>query len=263
MAGSYTTDKIRNVVLLGHGGCGKTSLAEAMLFNTGAINRLGKVEDGNTTSDYDEEEINRTMSLNLSVIPCEWEGYKINVIDAPGYYDFQGEMLNGVYVADTVILVLDASSGVEVGTQLAWQMAVDNNKPVAIFLNKMDRVNASYRKVIDELRSSFDATFVPMELPIRDGEEFKGVVDLITKKAHTGTGKHPDAPAEMADEIEEFRLQVVEYGAEGDDELMMKYFDGEELTDDEIAHGLQAGWPNAKLCRYSAVLPLPMLLCAA
>lgn len=247
MAGSYTTDKIRNVVLLGHSGCGKTSLVEAMLFNTGAINRLGKVEDGNTTSDHDEEEINRTMSLNLSLIPCEWEGYKINVLDAPGYYDFQGEMLNGIYVADTVILVLDASSGVEVGTQLAWQMAMEHNKPIAIFLNKMDRPNASYRKAIEDLRSSFDATFVPMELPIREGEEFKGVVDLITQKAHTGTGKHPNAPADMADEIEEFRLQVVEYGAEGDDELMMKYFDGEELTEEEIAHGLQAGLAQRKV----------------
>ena len=119
MASSYSTDKIRNVVLLGHGGCGKTSLSEAMLFNSGAINRLGRVEDGNTVSDYDDEEIGRTMSLSLSVLPCQWKEHKINVFDAPGYTDFQGEMLNGIHVADTVVIVLDSSSGVEVGTQLA------------------------------------------------------------------------------------------------------------------------------------------------
>lgn len=247
MAGSYTTDKIRNVVLLGHSGCGKTSLAEAMLFNTGAINRLGRIEDGNTVSDYDEEEIHRTMSLNLAVIPCEWEGYKINILDAPGYADFQGEMLSGVHVADTVVIVMDASSGVEVGTQLAWQMAVDNHKPIAIFLNKMDRPNASYRRAIDQLRHTFEATFVPMELPIRKGEHFEGVVDMITQTARTGSGKPGAPPAEMAAEIEEYRTQVVEYAAEGDDELMMKYFDGEALTEAEIDHGLQAGLANRRI----------------
>ncbi len=247
MAGSYSTDKIRNIVLLGHNGCGKTSLAETMIFDTGAINRLGRVEDGNTVSDFDSEEINRTMSLSLSVIPCEWEGHKINVLDAPGYNDYSGEMLNGLHVADTAVIVLDGSSGVEVGTQLAWQMAVENNKPIAIFLNKMDRPNASYRRVINQLRESFDATFVPMELPIREDEEFKGVVDLITLTAHTGTGKHPSPPADMADEIEEFRTEVVEYGAEGDDALMEKYFEGEELTAEEIAGGIQIGLRERKI----------------
>ena len=247
MAGSYPTDKIRNIILLGHSGCGKTSLAEAMLFNSGAINRLGKVEDGNTTSDYDEEEINRTMSLNLSVIPCEWEGHKINVLDAPGYADFQGEMLSGLHVADTAVLVLDASSGVEVGTQLSWQMAVENNKPIAIFVNKMDRANASYRKVIEQLRNTFEAIFVPMELPIRKGETFEGVVDMITQQVHTGSGKHGAPPTDMADEIEEFRTQVVEYAAEGDDELMLKYFEEEPLTEAEIAYGLHAGFAARKI----------------
>jgi elongation factor G len=247
MAGSYTTDKIRNVVLLGHSGCGKTSLAEAMLFNTGAINRLGRVEDGNTISDYDEEEIHRTMSLNLSVIPCEWEGYKINVLDAPGYADFQGEMLNGLHVADTVVLVMDAAAGVEVGTQLAWQMAVDNHKSIVIFLNKMDRPNASYRRAIEQLRDTFEAIFVPIELPIRKGERFEGVVDMITQTARTGSGKPGAPPADMAADIEEFRTQVIEYAAEGDDELMMKYFDGEILTEAEIAHGLQAGLAAHKI----------------
>ncbi|MBN1995271.1 MAG: elongation factor G [Anaerolineae bacterium] len=241
MAGSYSTDKIRNIVLLGHSGSGKTSLAEAMLFDTGAVNRLGKVEEGNTVSDYDEEEISRTMSLNLSVIPCEWEGHKINVLDAPGYTDFQGEMLSGIHVADTVALVLDGSAGVEVGTQLSWQMAEENHKPMAIFINKMNRENASYRKVIDQLRQTFDAKFVPMQLPIRSNDKFTGVVDLITQNAYTGAAKPGDPPAEMADEIEEFRMELVEFAAEGDDALMEKYFEEETLSPPEIMQGLKAG----------------------
>lgn len=244
---SYSTEKIRNVVLLGHGGCGKTTLAEAMLYASGGVNRMGKVEDGNTASDFDEEEISRTMSINLSVVPCEWNSHKLNIVDVPGYPDFQGEMLNGLHVADTAVIVIDGASGIEVGTQIAWQIAKEADKPIVIFLNKMDRPNASYRRVIGELREKFEATFVPMELPIRDGEKFMGLVDLITEKTHTGTGKHSDAPAEMADEIAEFRLQVVEYGAEGDDELMMKYFDGEELTNDEIAHGIRAGLRSRRI----------------
>ncbi|MEM7345999.1 MAG: elongation factor G, partial [Chloroflexota bacterium] len=244
---AYTTDKIRNIVLLGHSGSGKTSLAEAMLYNSGAINRLGRVEDGNTTSDFDEEEIGRTMSLNLSVVPVETDGYKLNVLDAPGYADFQGEMLSGVQVADTVVLVLDGTSGVEVGTQISWQLAEEQNKPVAIFLNKMDRPNASYRKIIDELRESFDATFVPVQLPIREDEEFKGIVDMITLKAHTGSGKDTGTPDHMADEIEEFRVETIEYAAEGDDELMEKYFEEETLTQDEIEHGLRVGLADSKI----------------
>ncbi len=241
MDASYSTDKIRNIVLLGHSGCGKTSLAEAMLFNSGAINRLGKVEDGNTVSDYGEEEVKRTMSLNLSTVPCQWEGYKINTLDAPGYPDFQGEMLSGLHVADTAVLVLDATSGVEVGTQLTWQMAVNNNKPIAVFLNKMGRANASYRRALEQLRDSFDATFVPINLPIRKGEDFEGLVDLISLKTHTGDGQIGEPPDDMADDIEEFRLQVIEYAAEGDDELMEKYFEEETLTEEEIAYGLRAG----------------------
>ncbi len=247
MAGSYTTDKIRNIVLLGHSGSGKTSLTEAMLFDTGAVTRMGRVEDGNTISDYDPEEIHRTMSLNLSIVPLEWEGHKINILDAPGYSDFQGEMLDGIHVADTVVLVLDASAGVEVGTQLSWQMAVNNHKPVVIFLNKMDRINANYQRVIDQLHDTFEATFVPMELPIRKGEHLDGVVDLVTQMARTGSGKGTPPPADMAGEIEEARTKMVEFAAEGDDELMMKYFDGEALSEAEIAQGLQAGLAARKI----------------
>ncbi|MCB0153640.1 MAG: elongation factor G [Anaerolineae bacterium] len=247
MAGSYTTDNIRNIVLLGHSGSGKTSLAEAMLHQSGATTRLGRVEDGNTVSDFDEEEIARTMSINLSILSCDWKGHKINVLDAPGYADFQGEMLTGLHAADTALIVMDGAAGVEVGTQIAWQMAKELDKPIAIFLNKMDRPNASYREVIAQLRAQFEATFVPVQLPIRHGETFVGIVDMISLKAHTGEGKGTTPPEEMADEIAEFRIQTIEYAAEGDDELMMKYFDGEELTEAEIAHGLQNGLRERKI----------------
>jgi elongation factor G len=238
----YQIDEIRNIALLGHSGSGKTSLAEAMLFNSGAINRLGKVEEGNTVADYDEEEINRTISINTAVVPVEWKGHKINVIDTPGYLDFVGEVISSLTAANVAVLVLDGVSGVEVGTILTWRLVDQRNLPRAIFINKMERDNAGYRRVLDELRGKFEATFVPMSLPIRDGERFKGVVDLGTLKGYTGAGEKPsDPPEDMADALEEFRLELVEAAAEGDDELMMKYFEGEELTDEDIAFGLRQG----------------------
>ena len=238
----YQTDKIRNVVLLGHSGSGKTSLAEAILYNTGAINRLGKVEEGNTTSDYNEEEIRRTISIYTSVIPLEWEDHKINLLDAPGYLDFVGEVITSLSAADVAILVLDGVSGVEVGTMLAWNHAVEMGIPRAVFINKMDRENASYRKVLNALREQFEATFVPMEISIRDGEHFEGLVDLMTEQARTGAGAEPGpVPDFMATDVAELRLEMVEASAEGDDELMMKYFDGEELSEEELAFGLRSG----------------------
>lgn len=236
----YSTHQIRNVAFLGHSGSGKTSLAEAMLYNTEAITRMGKVEEGNTVSDYSEEEIRRGISIRSSMVPCEWNGHKINVLDAPGYADFVGEMLSALRVADTAVLVIDAVAGIEVGTQLAWQYIVDMGKPRAVFLNKMNRDNASYRRVLNELRERFEGVFVPMQVPIRENDEFKGVVDLITRTAYTGeAGKPGPSPASMADEIEEFRTELVEAAAEGDDEIIEKYFEGEELTDEEIARGLR------------------------
>lgn len=248
MSKVYQTDQIRNIALLGHSGSGKTSLTEAMLFNAGGSNRLGKVEEGNTVSDYDEEEIRRGISINASVVPVEWKGHKINVIDTPGYLDFIGEVIGGLVAADVAVLVLDGSAGVEVGALLAWQNAVKLGVPRAVFINKMERENASYQRVLTELRERFEGAFVPMELPIRNGEEFVGVVDLITRKPHTGVdGGEGAVPDSMADDIETYRLELVEAAAEGDDDLMMKYFEGEELTDEDLAFGLRAGLKSGRL----------------
>ncbi|GAB4535189.1 MAG: elongation factor G [Anaerolineae bacterium] len=247
----YSTDKLRNVVLLGHGSSGKTSLAEAMLFNTGAINRMGKVEEGTTVSDFDEEEIRRRISLNLALIPCEWDKYKINVLDTPGYLDFVGEVISAIRVADAGIVMVDAVSGVEVGTELAWQHADRQNLPRLVFINKMDRDNADFQRTLETLRDKFEGLFVPIQLPIGEQSDFKGVVDLIEMKAYLGDGTKTDAvPDDMADAVEEARMSLIEAAAEGDDELIVKYLDGEELSDAEIAQGLAAG------IRTGAVIPV-------
>ena len=248
MAAVYATDELRSVVLLGHGSSGKTMLAEAMLFNSGAINRMGKVEEGSTVSDSDEEEIRRHISLGLALVPVEWEKHKINVLDTPGYLDFVGEVISGIRVADAGIVVVDAVSGVEVGTELVWQNADAQSLPRAIFVNKMDRDNASFDHVLESLREKFDGTFVPLQLPIGEQSSFKGVVDLIEMKAYIGDKPaSDDIPASMTDQIEEARLAITEAAAECDDDLIVKYLDEGELTDEEIAHGLKLGIATGKV----------------
>ncbi|MGD9101175.1 MAG: GTP-binding protein, partial [Anaerolineae bacterium] len=235
----YQTDQIRNVVLLGHGSAGKTSLAEAMLFSSGATNRMGKVEEGTTVADFDEEEIRRRISLSLSLIPCEWKKHKINILDTPGYTDFAGEVVSAVHVADASLVLVDAVSGVEVGTELVWARADVKDLPRMVLINKMDRDNADFERALKALRDTFDANFVPVQLPVGSQSDFAGVVDLVTMKAYLGPdGKAGDIPAEMADQAEEYRITLMEAAAEGDDELIMKYLEGEELTNAEIQRGL-------------------------
>jgi len=242
MTAIYSTDKLRNVVLLGHGSSGKTTLAEAMLFNTGAINRMGKVEEGTTVSDFDEEEIRRRISLNLALIPCEWEKHKINVLDTPGYLDFVGEVISAIRVADAGIVLVDAVSGVEVGTELVWQHADTQDLPRLVFVNKMDRDNASFERTLDSLREKFEGNFVPVHLPIGEQADFKGVVDLVEMKAYLGDkGQPEEVPEELVEAAEEARMALIEAAAESDDELIVKYLDGEELTEEEIARGLAVG----------------------
>ena len=237
----YQTEQLRNVALLSHGGAGKTSLAEAMLLNTGAINRLGNVNEGTTVSDYDEEEIQRHISLSTSLIPCEWDGHKINVLDTPGYLDFVGEVKGAVRVADGALILLDAASGVEVGTDLVWGYADEQNLPRLVFINKMDRENADFQRCLDALKEKFEADFIPIQLPIGGQADFEGVVDLIALKAYLGSkAEERESPASLQGEIDDYRLQLIEAAAESEDELIVKYLEGEELTEEEIRRGLKA-----------------------
>jgi len=238
----FKPDQLRNLVLLGHGSSGKTSLGEAILYNARVIKRLGKVEDGNTVSDYDPEEKSRGFSVNCSVLPLTWQDGKVNVLDAPGYMDFVGEVKNAIRAADAAIMVICAASGVEVGTDLQWGYLDEEGMARAVFINKMDRDNANFSAILDDLRQKFDQTFVPITLPIGSQADFCGVVDLLAMKAYMGPDSaEADVPEDMLEAVQAARTELIEYAAESDDELMLKYLDGEELTQDEVLQGLTAG----------------------
>ena len=239
------TKDIRNIALLGHGSEGKTTLTEAMLFAAGLIDRQGKVEDGSTVSDYDPEEVKRSISISASVAPLTWKNTKINVIDVPGYFDFIGEAIASLRVVETAGIVVGAVSGVTVGAEKAWDNAGKLSSVCRMFIvNQMDRENADYHKVLEALRDKFGSSVVPLVLPIGSGASFKGVVNILENKAYEGAGKNwkeAAIPADMASSIEEGMAELTEAAASEDDELMMKYLEGEELTHDEIVSGFQAG----------------------
>jgi elongation factor G len=237
----YKSDHLRNVVLLGHGGSGKTSLADAMLFDTGAVNRLGRVDEGTSIADWDDEERRRGMSINATLIPCEWQDHKLNIIDTPGYMDLVGEVISAVRVADGALVVVDAGGGVEVGTEQVWGHADERKLPRLAFVNKMERENVNLAAVVEEIRAKFDVAAVPIQLPIGSQEDLRGVVDLLTQKAFMGeNGTVEPIPEELADAVEEARMVLVEAAAEGEDALMEKYFEEETLSDAEILRGLRA-----------------------
>jgi len=236
----YKTENIRNIVLMGHGGSGKTSLGEVMLFDSGATTRMGNVGDGTTVADFDDEEIRRHITLMTALLPIEWAGYKLNMLDTPGYTDFVGEVKGAVRVADCAMIVVDSVAGVEVGTEMAWGYADERKLARMAYIAKMDRENANFRNTLDNLAQSFSANFVPLQLPIGSQADFEGVVDLVTMKARRGAkGDVGEVPAALEDEVAEFRLKLMEAAAEGEDELIMKYLDGQELTEDEIKRGLK------------------------
>ncbi len=239
----FRTDQIRNVAVLGHGGSGKSSLTEAMLFKTGAISRMGRVDDGSTVSDWDHEEHRRKISINLSVVPIETENLKVNLIDVPGYQDFVGEVLSALHVAEAALVVVDAVAGVEVGTQLAWDYLNEYQKPRIVFVNKMDRENANFQRVVADLRGAFpDSTFVPLQLPVGAAENFRGVISLVSMMAYLGKDEtESPIPPEMHDEVESVHIAAVEAAAEADDELIARYLEGEELTPEEVRVGLRKG----------------------
>ncbi len=234
----HTTEQMRNVVLLSHSGAGKTSLSEAMLYSSGAITRLGKVDQGNTTSDYDPDEVKRNISIYLSLVPCEWQGLKVNLFDTPGYADFVGEVMAAVRVADGAVIVVCAASGVEVGTELVWDYAEERKIPRLIFVNKIGRENADFFKALAELQANFGKRCLPVSLPIGAQQNFTGVVDLVTMKAYS-QNQEGEIPDSLRSQAEEFREKLVEAVAETDDNLIAKYLEGEALTEEEIRQGLR------------------------
>ncbi len=239
----YTTEFLRNIALVSHGGAGKTMLAEAFLHVTGATTRLGKVEDGTTISDYDDEENRRKISIYTSVIPVEHKDHKINVLDAPGYTDFVGEMVSALSVADGAVILVDAVAGIEVGTEIAWRYADQFNLPRFIVINKMDRDNADFEKVYDQVEEFIKLRgkrAVKVHLPIGQKHDFKGVVDIIGMKSYIGDGKTTaEIPAELKEAAEKAHFDLVEAAAEGEDELMEKYLENGSLTDAEMVRGLE------------------------
>ena len=238
---AYQTENIRNVALVGHQSCGKTSLVEALLYSTGATTRMGHISEKNMISDWDDEERERGLSLSTTLAPVEFNDVKINILDTPGFTDFQGELKNSILVADSVVVVVDAVSGVEVGTELAWEYARATEQPVIVVINKMDRENADFEQVLEQLRSQFeDYKFIPVMLPIGAEAEFKGVGNALTQKAYYQEGSAPaDLPAEYADALEEANMELMEAAAEADDELLEKYFEEETLSFDEIREGMR------------------------
>ncbi|MBE5782925.1 MAG: elongation factor G [Clostridiales bacterium] len=254
----YQTENIRNIALIGHGSEGKTTLAEAMLYAAGHVDRQGKVEDGAATTDFDPEELKRHISLSAAIAPVEWKGTKINVIDVPGYFDFIGEMMGPLRVVETAGIVVGAVSGLTVGAEKAWDFSKKNNVSPMFIVNRMDTENANYQKVVDQLRDKFGTSVVPMLLPIGAGASFKGVVNVLENKAYEGTGKglkEVPVPADMADAIASAMEEITEAAAGADDELMMKFLEGEELTHEEILFGFREGMKTGAI--------VPVIACSA
>ncbi len=219
--------KLRNVVLLSHSGAGKTSLGEALLFQTKTISRMGRVDDGNTVSDYEAEEIKRTSSVQTGLLPCNWDGCKINLLDTPGYDDFAGEVVSALRVADAGVILVTAPSGVELGAEKGWNRCEERGLPRFFYVNKMDRENADFGRTLQQIQDLFGRKCIPFQIPIGSEQSFKGVVDIL--------GLPDDIPAEIADEVSSAREQLIEAVAETDDELINKFLEGEEISDDELS----------------------------
>lgn len=235
---TYNADKIRNVALLGHSSCGKTTITEALLLNTKVTNRMGKVEDGNTVSDFDKEEKERQVSIGTSVIPIEYKDTKINFLDTPGYFDFVGEVYGALRVADSAVLVIDASSGIEVGTEKSWKYLEQRNMPRIIFINKLDKENIKFDELLDNLRDTFGKKVIPFTLPIGKGENIDGYMDILKGQSYIDS-KPVETFPDTAAKAEELKAILMESVAETDEELLEKYFEGEEFTEEEIQTGLK------------------------
>ncbi|PID82477.1 MAG: elongation factor G [Clostridiales bacterium] len=241
---TYNCNQIRNVTLLGHGGSGKTTIIEAILFDLGLSKRMGKVESGNTQSDYSKEEISRGFSITTSVFPLEWKNSKINLLDTPGYFDFVAETVGALEVSGGAVILVDASSGIEVGTEKAWAITESKKMPRIIFINKMDKENIEYMKLITELKEHFGKKIAPFVIPMGDGDAFEGYIDVVDRIGRKVVGNKIEdvpVPEELKGRLEEVREILIESVAESDEELLDKYFEGEEFTLEEIKTGLRKG----------------------
>ena len=251
----YASTDIRNVGIVGHQGCGKTSLTEALAFNAGITTRLGRVEDGNTVADYSPEELKRKSTVNTSLVAMEWKNHKINVLDTPGFADFFAEVVSTLRVADSLVMVVDANGGVEVSTEIIWEMADDQKLPMFAFINKLDRENADFQKVIANMQEktgefSQVRQVIPIQIPIGKEADFSGIVDLIHEKAYQyANGKVTEIPipSDMQAEVESYREKLIEVAAEGDDEILEKYFEEMTLSTEDLITGLKGGIKNAKV----------------
>jgi elongation factor G len=241
---NFSTAQIRNVVLVGHGNAGKTSLAEALLHRSGVINRVGRVEDGNTTCDFDPEERQRGLSLSLAMAPFTWRGHKVNLIDTPGYADFVGEVSAALRVADLAVFVVSAVEGVEVQTEVVWRMAADLKVPRMVFVNKLDRERASFDRTLAQLQDRLGAGIAPLELPIGEEAEFRGIADLLTDRAHMYTNGSPEE-TDIPDDMEALEHQVHDSLVEGivvaDDDMLERYLEGDVISVEELEHTLHDG----------------------
>jgi len=247
----YTAEHIRNVALISHVGTGKTSLVDAALYDSGAVTRQGKVDEGSSVADHDPDELKRRMTLNTKVLPVEWKNTKINFIDTPGYADFVGEVKAGLRIADAALVVVTAEKGVEVGTELTWQYAGERNLPRMVLVNKLDRENTSFDQALESLRKQFGLKVVPLQLPIGEQASFRGVIDLVSQKGYTFEGgnkvQEVPVPAELKDKISTYREQLIESAVESDDTIMEKFLEGEELSNEEILSVVKMGIRSGQL----------------
>ena len=247
----YRTDRIRNVVLLGHGGSGKTSLVEAMAYLSGITNRLGKVADGNTISDFDKEEIRRKFSISTSLVPVEWGKEKINVLDTPGFFDFAGEAEEAASAADAAVIVISGKAGVQVGTQKAWDLCERFQLPRMIFVTDMDIDNVSYRKVVEDLQELYGKRIAPLHMPIRENEKFVGYINIVKNKGRRYIERDKkeecEIPEYSKEYLEKYRETLMESVAETSEEFMDRYFGGEEFSVAEISAALAANVGDGSL----------------
>jgi elongation factor G len=242
----YAPPQLRNVGLFSHGGAGKTTLSEALLFRAGAITRMGSIEDGNTTTDFDPDELRRQMSVSLAVAPLEWQGYKVNLLDTPGYADFYGEVAEAARVSDGALILIDGVAGPQVGTDAVWKRTA--HLPRLIVINKLDRENADYRTTLDSLRERYGKSVVPLTFPVGKSDTLSGVVDLLEGQAYMAGQTAPSAPpAAEQGTIDQLREMLVESACELDDELINKYLEGEELTTEELVGAVRKGVREQKL----------------